>query len=465
MNATDQECLERFVTQQDQAAFEELVRKHGPMVLGLCQRILRDSHEAQDVFQAVFLILAKKAGSIRKQQSLGSWLYRVASNAALNVKRSAGARVRTFEPLEETMTSDLNQEEQRQWAEIRPAIDEELGKLPEKHRAPLVLCYFEGMTYEEAAEELGITHKALKNRLERTRELLRDRFARRGLVLSSAAFATLLSQSASASISNEAIHAAAGSAILMTAKSTGMEAAISPKILQLMRSYLRTVLYQKLVIASIGALLVLGAVIGTVASLPEAEEEEQFTYEAELRIQLSPQDGLSYAAATGNLSEVQKLLAQGTFIDTPPSNNALTGWTPMMFAIARDQFAVTKFLLERGASPNVKVNLTCKGGKHLSGFTPLVFASASGNKRMVDLLLKHGADANAQTTEGLSALMCAGAKNHLDVVKALLAAGADVKAKMGLPSSKQVTAIEVAQRNDNEEIVELLQKASAEAKR
>jgi RNA polymerase sigma factor (sigma-70 family) len=267
MNASDREYLERFVAQQDQAAFEQLVSKYGPMVLATCERILGDAHEAHDVFQAVFLVLAKKASSIRNLDSLGTWLYRVASNTSLKVKARVSHRIRECVPLEEDMHPHTNTNDEQQWAEIRPMIDEELSKLPEKYRSPLILCYLEGMTYEEAAEELGLTHKAVKMRLERTRDLLRDRFAQRGLVLSSAAIGTLLTQHASAAIPQELVRA--------TIETGALKAATSTKVLALAKSALNNMFFHQLKWGAVAALILVGGVIGILNSTASGVKKTQ----------------------------------------------------------------------------------------------------------------------------------------------------------------------------------------------
>jgi RNA polymerase sigma factor (sigma-70 family) len=178
---TDRDLLERFSTSRDEAAFETLVRRHGSAVLGICQRVLGNAEDAEDAFQAAFLILARKAESVRWQASGGGWLYQVAYHVAIRARR-AQARRRTHElraPPMESCLSDAVVE-----SDLRPIIDDELQRLPEKFRLPLLLCYLQGKTREEAAELLGWTPGEVKGRLERGREMLRGRLVRRGLVAS-----------------------------------------------------------------------------------------------------------------------------------------------------------------------------------------------------------------------------------------------------------------------------------------
>ncbi|MBY0522146.1 MAG: sigma-70 family RNA polymerase sigma factor [Gemmataceae bacterium] len=188
--STDADLLERFLVQREEAAFETLVHRHGPMVLGVGRTVLSDPHAAEDVFQATFLVLARKAASVRKHQSLGSWLYGVAYRIALNARSSAARRrkherqVGTVRP-QDSLLPPASQE-------LRPLLVEELNRLPQKYRAPLVLCYLEGMTNDEAAQQLQWPSGTVKGRLARAREVLRNRLARRGVTLTAAAFATVL---------------------------------------------------------------------------------------------------------------------------------------------------------------------------------------------------------------------------------------------------------------------------------
>ncbi len=196
--ATDRELLRRFVQQQDEAAFTALVQRHGPMVLSVCRRVLRHVHDAEDACQAAFLVLARKAGSIRRSESLGSWLHGVAFRAAANLKRQVARR-----HAHETAAVDVAQQADPgdvSWREVRAVLDEELRHLPAHYQAPLVLCYLEGKTRDEAAQELGWSTGTLRGRLERGRDLLRTRLARRGLMLSASLLATQLTGDVSAAL-------------------------------------------------------------------------------------------------------------------------------------------------------------------------------------------------------------------------------------------------------------------------
>ena len=165
----DGSMLERFAVQGEEAAFQTLVERHGPLVLGVCRRILGDEHDAEDAFQATFLVLARRAGSIRKQSSVASWLYGVALRVASKARVSA-ARRRTGQLPTEDVPAAPNMD--LAVRELRAVLDEELNRLAEKYRAPLVLCYLEGKTKDEAATELGWPTGTVSGRLARARCVL-----------------------------------------------------------------------------------------------------------------------------------------------------------------------------------------------------------------------------------------------------------------------------------------------------
>jgi RNA polymerase sigma factor (sigma-70 family) len=185
----DGECLDRF-RDGDEAAFETLVRRHGPMVFRVCRAILGDAHAAEDAFQATFLTLARRAASVRKQPSLGSWLYKVAHRIALRARGRSAARLRREAAVARLPVVDPVDD--ISWREVQAIFFEELGKLSDRYRIPLLLCCLEGKTRDEAAAQLGCGTGTLKSRLERGRKILRDRLVRRGITLSTGLLATLL---------------------------------------------------------------------------------------------------------------------------------------------------------------------------------------------------------------------------------------------------------------------------------
>src|SRR5262249_57387862 len=170
--------LQRFHAQRDQAAFHTLLRRHGPMVLDVCRGVLGDGPDADDAFQATFLVLALKGGSIRKGASLGSWLHGVAHRTALKARARSGVRRKHEARAPQRQAAEADD---LSWREVRQVLHEELGGIPERYRGPLVMCYLEGATQECAAARLGLAERTLRERLERGRELLRLRLVRRGL--------------------------------------------------------------------------------------------------------------------------------------------------------------------------------------------------------------------------------------------------------------------------------------------
>ena len=208
---TDGELLERFVTNRDESAFELLVRRHGRMVLGLCRRALRNDHEAEDAFQATFLILVRNASSIRKRESLASWLYGVTQR--ITRKAQVGAKQRALVHQGEAMLA-TGPEADRDRFELRPILHDEVGRLPEKYRAPIILCYFEGRSHEEAARQLEWPIGTVKGRLSRARDILQSRLVRRGVALALGVVA-FLEDEATAAIPEPLVETTVKAAVLV----------------------------------------------------------------------------------------------------------------------------------------------------------------------------------------------------------------------------------------------------------
>jgi len=173
----DGELLDRFERRHEEAAFTALVRRHGRMVLSVCRRVLRHSHDAEDAFQATFLVLAEKAHRLRQPELLANWLYGVAYRTALHARQRAARRSERERGATKMIALDGDPGSEPR--ELRRVLDEELHCLPEKYRAPLVLCYLEGKTNEEAARLLGWPSGSMSYRLARGRDLLRQRLEAR----------------------------------------------------------------------------------------------------------------------------------------------------------------------------------------------------------------------------------------------------------------------------------------------
>jgi RNA polymerase sigma factor (sigma-70 family) len=184
-SATDSELIERFVRDRSEGAFADLMARHGPMVRAVCRRHLRDPHAADDAFQAAFLVLARKAGAVRWRECLGGWLFEVATRVSRKAASQAARRAaREGSPADAApepaapvppTPADLTA--------LQAALDEELARLPEKLRSPLVLCHLEGLSQDEVARHLGLSDGQLRGRLYRAKERVRERLVRRGFTL------------------------------------------------------------------------------------------------------------------------------------------------------------------------------------------------------------------------------------------------------------------------------------------
>jgi RNA polymerase sigma factor (sigma-70 family) len=270
----DQQLLGRFVSARDEAAFTELVRRHGALVRGVCERILRHAQDAEDAFQATLLVFARKAHAIRKQESVGSWLYGVAYRIAQKAKMNAAARhrheSRVAVPTLVQPPADVS------WREFGQILDEELERLPEKYRAPLLLCYLEGKTQDEAARQLGWTPGTLRGRLDRGREHLRRRLTQRGVTFSLGLCATLLAQKTAAAVppsrATTIIHAATE---CMSSQATSA-GGISPQAAALAEGAMQAMFLTKLKCTLVLVLLVsmLGAGAGVLTHQALADKAE-----------------------------------------------------------------------------------------------------------------------------------------------------------------------------------------------
>ncbi|MBL8793955.1 MAG: sigma-70 family RNA polymerase sigma factor [Planctomycetia bacterium] len=179
---SDRQLLNRFVRQGEEGAFTELVERHGPSVLGVCRRVLRNEHDAEDVSQGAFLVLARKADRLDWQSSVRNWLCAVAYRLALNARGEPG-RPLVQQPAPDVVTLDADPLAVCERRELCLLLDAELHRLPEKYRAPVVLCYLEGKTNQEAARLLGWPAGSMSRRLARARDLLHQRLSERGLAL------------------------------------------------------------------------------------------------------------------------------------------------------------------------------------------------------------------------------------------------------------------------------------------
>jgi RNA polymerase sigma factor (sigma-70 family) len=261
--ADDRELLDRFVARADQAAFRALIQRHGPMVLGVCMRVLRCSHDAEDAFQATFLVLSQRAASIRKTEGLVSWLHGVARRASGKLLREQQRRKQREQTV--STTPPPPPDEGVSWAEVQTGLDEELERLPPAYREVLALCYLEGLTRDEAAQRLGVELGVVKGRLERGRKMLSERLSRRGLSLSAGLFAVALSPAA--------VSASVRAAVMLAPDPSASSRALSLSH-EIMKGITMAKLKLHLLGASLLCMLILAGVGVSLAQRPKAADEK-----------------------------------------------------------------------------------------------------------------------------------------------------------------------------------------------
>jgi RNA polymerase sigma factor (sigma-70 family) len=281
LGLSDAQLLDRFVGQRDEAAFEAILRRHGPLVFGVCRRLLFNAHDAEDAFQATFLVLARRARVVAPRALLGNWLYGVAYRVAARARKIA-CRRRTREQSGADLTA-VPDREQVADPELAPLLHAEVSRLPDKYRSPVVLCYLEGKTNEEAARQLQWPVGTVKIRLSRARELLRSRLARRGVALTAGLLAAnTLTAPAPAALVEGTIQAA-----LSFAAGGAVAGGASAQALALTQGVLRSMLLSKLkvVVAVILSVAVVAGVGGLAYHLglavdPQAKDKPKEDAEA-----------------------------------------------------------------------------------------------------------------------------------------------------------------------------------------
>lgn len=258
---SDAALLERFVQFRDEAAFEEIMRRHGPMVLGVCRRVLGDvlSHDVEDAFQSTFLVLVKKAASVRPREMVGNWLYGVASLTAMKARALAARRIlkeKNAMPRLSTMTDPL-------WQDVQPVLDEELRRLPDKYRAALVFCDLEGQSRRDAAARLKLPEGTLSSRLTVARRMLAKRLERRGITLSVAVLAGLISQNLATAAVPSAFTASTMKAVSALTLGNGA-GVISTNVATLTKGVLGAMFIAKIKVAMI-LVVGMGILVGSVS--------------------------------------------------------------------------------------------------------------------------------------------------------------------------------------------------------
>jgi RNA polymerase sigma factor (sigma-70 family) len=256
---TDAALLEEYVTRQDETAFEALLRRHGPMVFGVCRRVLHNQADAEDAFQATFLVLVRKAASLRSGAKVGNWLYGVAHNTALKAKAmNRKRRLREREAGTQTKSNGVEQD----WAEVQGMLDAQLSLLPDCYRVAIVLCDLEGRTIKEAARHLGWPQGTTATRLTRGRALLARRLTKQGLALPTGMLAAATANgTATARVTPLLLRSTLAAARCWARRSvaTGL---ISARVSVLAQGVLQSMFMQKLM-RTVGLVLLAGLALGT----------------------------------------------------------------------------------------------------------------------------------------------------------------------------------------------------------
>jgi RNA polymerase sigma factor (sigma-70 family) len=257
---TDGQLLERFVSRRDPAALEALVWRHAPMVWAVCRRVLGNHHDAEDAFQASFLVLVRKAASIRT--NVGNWLYGVAHQTALKARSTRAKRRGRENPV--TQMPEPAATQQDLWTDLQPLLDQELSWLPEKYRTVIVLCELEGNTLKDAARQLGCPEGTVASRLARARTMLAKRLARHGLAVTGGALAAVVSQSAASACVPAAVLTSTIKAVTGVAAGQAASSLISAQAAALAEGAMKAMLLNKL--KALAAVLFVVAVLGAGAA-------------------------------------------------------------------------------------------------------------------------------------------------------------------------------------------------------
>jgi RNA polymerase sigma factor (sigma-70 family) len=273
---SDGQLLEGYLSGRDESALAALVQRHGPMVWGVCRRILWNHHDAEDAFQATFLVLVRKAASVASRELLANWLYGVAHQTALKARATAARRCDRERQV--TRMPEPAVEEQDLWRDLQPLLDNELSRLPEKYRAVIVLCDLEGKTRKQAARQLRVPEGTVASRLATARRLLAKRLARHGLAVSGGALAAVLAETASAGAPS--VVSGTIKAVTLVAAGQTAEGVISAKVAALTEGVLKAMLLAKLK-TSAAVLFMLGMVafglltVGKEGLQARAEQEKR----------------------------------------------------------------------------------------------------------------------------------------------------------------------------------------------
>jgi RNA polymerase sigma factor (sigma-70 family) len=357
------QLLDRFVPQRDDEAYAAVVRRHGPMVLAVCRRLLRNPADADDAFQAAFLVLARKAGSLSTRSMLASWLHGVAFNTARRLRRANGRRANRERPLSdspEPVAASVDVSD-----ELLVILDEELARLPERYRATIVLCDLEGLTRKEAAQQLQCPEGTVAGRLARARTLLAARLASRGVAPSAGLLAILLSQRPASAMTIARINGVMGAIF------TG---AVSRRVAITVERVVAAMLIQKMKSLAI-ALLVIGVVTAASAGLFRASANAGADPEAPPTAKLATAEPRQPAGEVRELTvlPLHKLEAESaakviaeTFKGKGVTVAPVAGEQTLLLYASAKQTRDVRDLLAKEAGMNKFVNLGFQSGHPIS---------------------------------------------------------------------------------------------------
>ena len=354
--AADGQLLTRFLAERDQAAFELLVRRHGPMVLGVCRRVLGGLQDAEDAFQATFLVLVRKAKQIRETTLLGNWLYGVAYRTAMKAR---GMDMRRRRREANACQHSHPEERRRFWTEIQPVLDQELSALPEKYRAPIVLCDLEGQSRKEAAQKLGWPEGTVATRLAEGRSRLAKRLARQGITLTAAGLGMVIGENAvSAALPASLLSATTAAAnALATTSST---AAIAPKVAMLMQQVLRETLLTKTKVALLLVVAGLTLAIAVAGSDALPSSNTQGDNIAEERRELEPAVAPKQPHEARAEAEIKPQRHAGLDLVNSPLDRLLVAWEDAMGKVESVSAQMQRITWQRHREP-------MKDVRHLRG--------------------------------------------------------------------------------------------------
>ncbi len=372
---SDGDLLERFVARSDELAFEALVARHGPMVLRVCRHLLRDDSKVEDAFQATFLVLVRKAGSIALRDSLGPWLYAVATRVASRAQANEAKRHRREQAAVELSVSCTSPDPDLH--ELPAILQRELACLPEHLRAPIVLFHLEGLTHDQTAHQLHWPVGTVRSRLARGRGLLRERLARRGFPCALGMLGAALSdRSSTAAVTRRLSLATIEAAARLSARSTTTAGIVSASVSSLTEGVLFTMFTSKLKVAA-GIILAAGLLASSVAVRGDQDPAQDHSNHTPNKVKAEPSqtdrdhriaqeiENILNSPITLNyenrpLSEAINLLANETGINLVLDPKALadadvTTATPVTLQVKGVKFKSALKLLLRPIGLNYKV--------------------------------------------------------------------------------------------------------------